>query len=257
MSTVANAAINSASGSASIATPEVAQQINIVASNNSVWDLIGHADLVGKSVILILILASIVSWAIIIEKYIKYKNVRITMSGFENLFWSGQVLDVLFEKVKLSVDNPMSAIFVAAMSECKRNASLKNKDAMLKVGLKERIVQAMNLVRNREMDKIEQNLGFLGTVASSATFVGLFGTVWGIMHSFESIAASNNTSLAVVAPGIAEALFTTALGLVTAIPAGIFYNMLASKSNHIASRLEDFSSELHTLLARAIDEEKL
>jgi biopolymer transport protein TolQ len=240
-----------------INTPEVAEQINVMAQNHSIWHMVANADLVGKSVILILLIASIVSWAIIIDKYLKYKDVRFKMRAFENLFWSGQVLDMLYEKVKTSIDNPMASIFVAAMSECKRHDASKNRDSSLKVGLKERISQAMYLVRNREMDKMETHLGFLATVGSSGTFIGLFGTVWGIMHSFQSIASSNNTSLAVVAPGIAEALFATAIGLVAAIPAGIFYNLLSSQSNNIANRLADFSSELHTLLARAIDEEKL
>ena len=240
-----------------INAPEVAEQINVVVQNHSIWHLIANADLVGKSVIFILVVASVVSWAIIIDKYYKYKNVRSKMQSFDNLFWSGQVLDILYEKVKTAIDSPMAAVFVAAMSECKRHDASKSRDASLKVGLKERISQAMYLVRNRETDKLEMHLGFLATVGSSGTFIGLFGTVWGIMHSFQSIAASNNTSLAVVAPGIAEALFATAIGLVAAIPASIFYNLLSSQSNNISNRLEDFSSELHTLLARAIDEEKL
>ena len=247
----------SATNAPAINIPEVAEQINVVAQNHSIWQLIASADLVGKSVILILVMASVVSWAIIIDKYYTYKNVRSKMYAFESLFWSGQVLDMLYEKVKTAIDSPMAAVFVAAMSECKRHDSIKNRDASLKVGLKERIGQAMYLVRNRETDKLENHLGFLATVGSSATFIGLFGTVWGIMHSFQSIAASNNTSLAVVAPGIAEALFATAVGLIAAIPAGICYNLLSVQSNSISNRLEDFSSELHTLLARAIDEEKL
>ena len=240
-----------------IAIPEVAEQINVVAQQHSIWHLIANADPVGKSIILLLVIASIVSWAIIIDKYYKYKNLRSKMHSFENLFWSGQVLDMLYEKVRSAIDNPMAAVFVAAMSECKRHDAIKNKDANLKVGLKDRISQAMYLVRNREMDGLEKHLGFLATVGSSATFVGILGTVLGIMHSFQAIAASNNTSISVVAPGIAESLLTTAIGLVAAIPAMIFYNFLSTQSNHIANRLEDFSSELHTLLSRAIDEEKL
>lgn len=223
----------------------------------SVWNLIASADLIGQSVMLILVVASIVSWAIIISKYRKFKNVRKKMTSFEDVFWSGQVLDSLYERVQKSVDNPMSSVFVAAMSECKRQSKDKVKEASLKVGLKERIGQAMYLVRSRENDKLEENLGFLATVGSSATFVGVFGTVCGIMHSFQSIAGSNNTSLAVVAPGIAEALLATAIGLIAAIPAMVAYNLLASQVNNIANRVEDFSYELHTLLSRAIDEEKL
>lgn len=223
----------------------------------SIWHLISSADLIGQAVMLILVAASVFSWAIIVSKYKKYKEVKKKMLSFEEIFWSGQVLDTLFERVKKSVDNPMAAVFVAAFEECKRYGPSQVKELSLKVGLKERIGQAMYLVRSRENDRLEENLGFLATVGSSATFVGVFGTVCGIMHSFQSIAGSNNTSLAVVAPGIAEALLATAIGLITAIPAMVAYNMLASQVNSISNRVEDFSYELHTLLSRAIDEEKL
>lgn len=248
--------MSTAMNNTAINAPEIADQINVIAQKYSVWQLISSADPVGKSIILILILASIVSWAIIIDKYYRYSNIRAKMQVFENLFWSGQVLDILYEKIKPSIDNPMAAVFVAAMGECKRHDP-RTKDTALKVGLKERIHQAMSLVRNREADKLEKNLAFLATVGSSATFIGILGTVLGIMHSFESIAASNNTSLAVVAPGIAESLLTTAIGLIAAIPAMIFYNFLSTQSNNILNRIEDFSYELHTILTRAIDEEKL
>lgn len=236
---------------------EAAAEIVQKGPDVSLWTLISSADIIGQMVMLILVVASIVSWAIIVNKYRTYKSVRAKIAEFENLFWSGQVLDSLYEKVKKSDDNPMASIFVAAMSECKRHENTGSREANLKVGLKERIGQAMYLVRNRENDKLEENLGFLATVGSSATFVGVFGTVCGIMHSFQSIAGSNNTSLAVVAPGIAEALLATAIGLIAAIPAMVSYNLLASRANNISNRLEDFSYELHTLLSRAIDEEKL
>ena len=223
----------------------------------SIWNLIASADLIGQAVMLILVVASVVSWAIIISKYRKYKSVKKKMNSFEDVFWSGQVLDTLYERVQKTSDNPMSAVFVAAMGECKRQSKDKVKEASIKVGLKERIGQAMYLVRSRENDKLEEHLGFLATVGSSATFVGVFGTVCGIMHSFQSIAGSNNTSLVVVAPGIAEALLATAIGLIAAIPAMVAYNLLAAQVNNILNKVEDFSYELHTLLSRAIDEEKL
>ena len=238
-------------------TPEVAGQIVVTTPKLSFWDMIVSADIIGQVVMLILVAASIISWAIIVGKYYKYRYIREKIIAFENLFWSGQVLDALFERVKQSIDNPMASIFVAAMTECKRHDSPKAREASIKVGLKERIGQSMYLVRNRETEKLEKNLGFLATVGSSATFVGVFGTVCGIMHSFQSIAGSNNTSLAVVAPGIAEALLATAIGLLAAIPAMVAYNLLAAEANSISNRLEDFSYELHTLLSRAIDEEKL
>lgn len=237
--------------------PEVAEQIKVVAHQHSIWELIASADMVVKFVMLLLVVASVISWAIIISKYRNYRELKSKISAFENLFWSGQVLDMLYERVKSAIDNPMAAIFVAAMSECKRNDGSKGRDASLKIGLKERLSQAMYLVRNRENEKLESHLSFLAIVGSSAPFIGVFGTVWGIMHSFQSIAGANNTSLAVVAPGIAEALFATALGLAAAIPGMIFYNLLSTKVNGIIGKLEDFSYELHTLLSRAIDEEKL
>lgn len=225
----------------------------------SVFHLITSADLMSQFVMLILFAASVCSWAIIIAKYFRYRDVQNKMHAFENVFWSGQVLDTLHERVKRSADNPLAAVFVAAMNECKRRDNVKTTTAEIavKVGLKERIMQSMNLVRNREIESLEQHLVFLSIVGSSSTFIGLFGTVWGIMHSFQSIAASKNTSLAVVAPGIAEALLATAIGLCAAIPAGIFYNLLANQANKFSSKVDDFIGELYTLLGRAIDEERI
>ena len=222
----------------------------------SIMTLILSADPVGKLVILILVLASIWSWGIIINKLINFNGIRSKMFRFENLFWSGQVLDDLYEKVKKSIDNPLSSVFVNALNECKKHKSTPKSDS-LKIGYKDRVIQAMYLAKNREMERLESKLSFLATVGSSAPFIGLFGTVWGIMHSFQSIAASKNTTLAVVAPGIAEALLATAIGLFAAIPAVIFYNFLASSVDNIHNRTDDFIGELTALLTRAIDEEKM
>lgn len=222
----------------------------------SVLSLIANSDLVGKSVIFILLIASIWSWAIIIDKYLKFKNIRNQIRKFEKNFWSGQVLDDLFEKIKQKIDSPMAQIFVSGMEEFKRKTNYASgKIDSVRIGRKERISQAMYLVRNREVEALESRLGFLATVGSSAVFIGLFGTVWGIIHSFQSIAAAKNTSLAVVAPGIAEALVATAIGLFVAIPAVVFYNYLISEIDKISSRLDDFMGELYKLLSRAIDEE--
>ncbi|MBP7190418.1 MAG: protein TolQ [Rickettsiaceae bacterium] len=226
-------------------------------SDMSIFGLIASADIICKLVMLALVAASVWSWTIIINKYKQFKIVKSKMANFEGVFWSGQPLDGLYDRVKRSVDNPLSAAFVAAMNECKRNDSHSSTNSALKIGLKERIMQSMNLVRNRETEQLEENLGFLATVGSAGPFVGLFGTVWGIMNSFQSIALSKNTSLAVVAPGIAEALLATAIGLVAAIPAVICYNFLAAQVSTIGSKLDDFIGELYTILARAIDEEKL
>ena len=226
-------------------------------TDTSIIHLISSADLLSKFVMLILAAASIWSWTIIIAKYFKYRAVNAKMSTFESIFWSGQVLDALHERVKKSADNPLATVFVAAMNECKRHDIKSVSASTLKLGLKERIMQAMNLVRNRELESLEQHLDFLSTVGAASPFIGLFGTVWGIMNSFQSIAASKNTTLAVVAPGIAEALLATAIGLFAAIPAVIFYNLLAGQANKISNKLDDFIGELYTLLGRAIDEEKL
>lgn len=222
----------------------------------SVLSLIANSDLVGKSVILILLIASVWSWAIIIDKYFKFKNIKAHIKRFEKNFWSGQVLDELYEKTKQKIDSPMAQIFISGMEEFKRKTSYSSgKVDSVRIGRKERISQAMNLVRNRELEALESKLGFLATVGSSAVFIGLFGTVWGIIHSFQSIATAKNTSLAVVAPGIAEALVATAIGLFVAIPAVIFYNYLISEIDTISSKLDDFAGELYKLLSRAIDDE--
>jgi biopolymer transport protein TolQ len=236
------------------------EQVVSTASNVdlSIMSLILSADLVGKLVIIVLVVASIWSWGIIINKLLNFAGIRSKMSGFENLFWSGQVLDDLYEKVKKSIDNPLSSVFVNALNECKKHkVGVTVKSDSLKIGYKDRVIQAMYLAKNREMERLESKLSFLATVGSSAPFIGLFGTVWGIMHSFQSIAASKNTTLAVVAPGIAEALLATAIGLFAAIPAVIFYNFLASSVDNIHNRVDDFIGELTALLTRAIDEEKM
>ncbi|AEK74466.1 Tol-Pal system subunit TolQ [Rickettsia conorii subsp. heilongjiangensis] len=222
----------------------------------SIFSLISSSDIIGKSVMLMLLIASIWSWAIILDKIFKLVQVQKSMRAFENVFWSGGVLEQLYESIKRSVNNPLALIFVSAMDECK-SLSTKGLSEGLKNNHKERITGAMYLAQNREVEKLEKNLSFLATVGSSAPFVGLFGTVWGIMHSFQSIATSKNTSLAVVAPGIAEALLATAIGLFTAIPAVIFYNYLISRITLINNKIEDFISELNSILSKAIDQEKM
>lgn len=224
----------------------------------SIFGLISSADTVGKLVMFVLVLLSIWSWAIILDKIFKYNLIKRKISQFDEVFWSGQGLDQLFDRIKRNVDNPLAAIFVSAMTELKRTGTTKQlSDSVLKIGHKDRIMQAMNLIKNRESERIESYLGFLAGVGAYSPFIGLFGTVWGIMHSFQSIAASKNTSLAVVAPGIAEALLATAIGLLAAIPAVAFYNFLVAQSNYINNRMEDFITELYTILSRSIDEEKI
>jgi biopolymer transport protein TolQ len=223
----------------------------------SIVDLILSADLTSKTVIAILLVMSIWSWSIVLHKYFIYRDLQKKINKFEQTFWSGQVLDQLYELIKRSVDNGFATIFVAAMAECKRKNNNDPLSEFLKNSLKDRVLQTMYLIRNREIEELEKNLGFLAVVGSVAPFVGLFGTVWGIMNSFQSIAASQNTSLAVVAPGIAEALLATAIGLLAAIPAVMFYNFLVSKVNNFNNKFDDFITELYTLLSRAIDEGKI
>lgn len=220
----------------------------------SMFSLVLSADIVGKLVLLILFCSSVWSWAIILDKYFRIKTMQRKIVKFEELFWSGKAIDQLYEHVKKRVDNPLASIFVSAIAEFKRSDKKAKDNHMLCIGIKDRIMQSMTLVRNRESETIESNLGFLATVGSAAPFIGLFGTVWGIMHSFQSIAASKNTSLAVVAPGIAEALLATAVGLFAAIPAVICYNYLVARTVVIENKMDDFMGELHTILSRAIDE---
>ncbi|MBN8827167.1 MAG: protein TolQ [Sphingobacteriia bacterium] len=223
----------------------------------SVMSLITRADFVVQLVMLMLIIASIWCWAIVFEKWLKYKNIHSKSTNFEKKFWSGQVLDQLYEKLRIRPSHPHAVVFCAAMGEWNKNnvsATVVNPD--LKEGIKERITQAMNVAISREITNLGSHLSVLATVGSSAPFIGLFGTVWGIMHSFQSIAASKNTTLAVVAPGIAEALLATAIGLFAAIPAVIFYNLLSSKLNNLSDKLEDFAAELETLLSRELDNQR-
>lgn len=224
----------------------------------SIMHLVSNADGVVKTVLLILFLCSIICWGIIFEKAIRLKVLRLSTQKFEKIFWSGQLLDDIYKRVKNKVNHPMAAVFVSAMQEWDRSHDESNnlynpEETTLRAGIKERIIKAMQVAQNRSLDKLEKNLTFLATVSSSAPFIGLFGTVWGIMHSFQSIAASKNTSLAVVAPGIAEALFATAIGLFAAIPAVIAYNIYNDKLNKYMTKLEDFSNELTALLFRELD----
>lgn len=212
----------------------------------SLWNLFLSADIIVQAVILGLMVASFWSWTIIFTKSIRLKFLNSSARKFEDSFWSGGSLDTLYERIGNQPSDPMCAVFVAAMREWKRGGETSKTLA----SLQNRIERAMQVTLNREVDKVESHLGFLGSLASIAPFVGLFGTVWGIMHSFQSIASSQNTSLAVVAPGIAEALFATAIGLVAAIPAGVAYNKFALEINRYINRLDSFSSEFMAIIMR-------
>ncbi|ANT48777.1 protein TolQ [Mesorhizobium amorphae] len=217
----------------------------------SIWALFMQASWVVKLVMIGLLFASIWTWAIIVDKLVTYARMRLALNRFEQVFWSGQSLEELYRTLADRKTTGMGAIFVAAMREWKKSFE---KGAKSPLGLQTRIDKAMDLALTREMERLEGRLGFLATTGSAAPFIGLFGTVIGIMTSFQAIAASKNTSLAVVAPGIAEALLATAIGLLAAIPAVIAYNKLSSDANKIAVRMEGFSDEFSAILSRQIDE---
>ena len=214
-----------------------------------------NADLIGKSVIVLLILASFWSWAIIIEKLLRLRRLQARADEVEDMFWSGGSLDDLYDRVGAEPPCPMTAMFSAAMREWRRSAAKGLAGAnQVRAALQSRIERVMGVTFGREMDRLERYMSFLASVGSTAPFVGLFGTVWGIMNAFHAIAASKNTSLAVVAPGIAEALFATALGLVAAVPAVIAFNKINSELARYAGRLEAFSNEFNAILSRQLEE---
>ncbi|HVJ32733.1 MAG TPA: protein TolQ [Terriglobia bacterium] len=221
----------------------------------SIIGLFMQADWIVKVVMIMLLLASVWSWAIIIDKSIRLRRLRNQAKQFEDAFWSGGSLEELFDRIGNRPPDPMSSIFVSAMREWRRSAAkgLLGSES-LRESLQERIERVMGITLGREMDQLERYMTFLASVGSAAPFVGLFGTVWGIMNSFAAIAGSKNTSLAVVAPGIAEALFATALGLVAAIPAVLAYNKLNSDISRYGNRLDAFSGEFGAILSRQLEE---
>jgi biopolymer transport protein TolQ len=220
-------------------------------SDLSIFTLFWQAHWIVKSVMIGLMACSVWVWAIAVDKLILYARTTRAMDGFEQTFWSGQSLEELYRMVSARPNHSMAALFVAAMREWKRSFEGPPRSF---AGLQMRIEKVMDVTIMREIERLERRLLVLATVGSAGPFIGLFGTVWGIMTSFQSIAASKNTSLAVVAPGIAEALFATAIGLVAAIPATIFYNKFSSEVNKQAQRLEGFADEFSAILSRQIDE---
>jgi biopolymer transport protein TolQ len=217
----------------------------------SVWALFWQAGWVVKSVMIGLLVASVWTWAIIVDKLVAYSRMRMALNRFEQVFWSGQSLEDLYRNLSERKTTGMGSIFVAAMREWKKSFE---KGAKSPLALQTRIDKAMDLALTREMERMEGRLGFLATVGSAAPFIGLFGTVVGIMTSFQAIAGSKSTNLAVVAPGIAEALLATAIGLLAAIPAVVAYNKLSSDAGKIAVRMEGFADEFSAILSRQIDE---
>jgi len=216
--------------------------------------LFQRADLLVKVVLVLLLLASLWSWTIIVNKWLVLGTLRRRAAKFEKTFWSGLSLDELYQQFAQRTDHPMAAVFVAALREWRRAFEGGNPRESQVAGVKDRIDKAMSVTILRETDGIERQLGFLATVGATAPFIGLFGTVWGIMNSFTAIAARHDTTLAVVAPGIAEALFATAMGLLAAIPAVIFYNRFVNEIGRYANRLDAFADEFSAILSRQLDE---
>ncbi|CAF26644.1 protein TolQ [Bartonella quintana] len=213
-----------------------------------------QANWVVKAIMISLLLASVWSWAIIFEKIFTYRKIRCEIKQFERIFWSGKPLEDLYSTCKSQRPSSISAVFMAAMVEWKKSLE---KGIHTSISLQSRIDKAMDLTLGRESAKIESKLSFLATLGSAGPFIGLLGTVIGVMGSFLSISASQNTSLAIVAPGIAEALLATAIGLFAAIPAVIAYNKLVNESAQIIAQIENFADEFSTIVSRRIDETRM
>ena len=240
---------------------EVVKEVLHGSANLSLWGLFLQADIVVKLVMLILLLASMWCWTIIIEKlFLSRKELKLADS-FENEFWSGTSLDDIYDDISkdnsLKYEGAISRVFSSAMQEWRRanSSGLVSKGDNFKASLAQRIDRGMGVAITREVGRLERGMTFLASIGSVAPFIGLFGTVWGIMNSFSAIAASKNTSLAVVAPGIAEALFATALGLLAAIPAVAAYNKFSNDIEKVTLRLENFSVEFMAILSRRLDED--
>ncbi len=219
----------------------------------SIMSLFMRADLVVKGVIVILVLASFWCWAIIFEKLFVLRRLNKGAADFEAVFWSNKSLDELYDRMGAQPSDPMSAIFSTAMREWRRAATKGGESSA--ASLSDRIDRVMEITMSREMDRVERYITFLASTGSTAPFIGLFGTVWGIMNSFQAIAMQKNTSLAVVAPGIAEALFATALGLLAAIPAVLAYNKISKDLDRYAGRLDSFAGEFSAILSRQMEED--
>jgi len=216
----------------------------------SILALFVRATITVKTVMLMLLLASFWSWSIILQKFINYRKVRRENAVFEELFWSGQPLDALYEQLGESPNSAPEKVFVAGMAEWRRS---HRSDGELIAGAQARIDRAMNVALGRVADDLNKGLIVLATTGAIAPFVGLFGTVWGIMNAFKEIANQQSTNLAVVAPGIAEALLATALGLLAAIPAVVFYNKLSGDADRLVTEQEVFADEFSMILSRQLD----
>ena len=219
----------------------------------SIWGLVLQADIVVRLVMFILLLLSIISWSLIFEKYTRLRRLNRKAESFENEFWSGMNIEKIHKNIGNNSSHPMEAIFLSGMKELNNSPLSKNLSAVDNQIIGNRIEKRMLTTLNKEVEVLERNISFLATTGSAAPFIGLFGTVWGIMNSFQSIATAKNTSLTIVAPGIAEALLATAMGLLAAIPAVIAYNRIAADMNRYSGRLEIFLNDFSSILSRHIN----
>lgn len=226
-------------------TLALAQEIDF-----SMWGLFARATLTVKIVMLMLIIASVWAWGIILDKFVSYRRARAEAKRFDEAFWSGEPLDELFDQIGMEPSGRAERVFAAGMMEWRRS---HREDGGLIPGAASRIDRSMDVAIQKEAEALQRGLPVLATVGSTAPFVGLFGTVFGIMHSFIQIAEQQNTSLVVVAPGIAEALLATGLGLLAAIPAVVFYNKFSADSDRIVAGYESFADEFSTILSRQLD----
>jgi biopolymer transport protein TolQ len=216
----------------------------------SMWALFARATLVVKLIMILLVLASVWCWAVVIDKVVQFRRARREAQVFDRAFWSGEPLDGLFDQIGPQPRGQSQRIFSSGMVEWRRS---HRQDGGLIAGAHSRIDRSMDVAISKEADTLQRGLPVLATVGSTAPFIGLFGTVWGIMNAFIEIAEQGNTNLAVVAPGIAEALLATGLGLLAAIPAVIFYNKLSADANRIVGGYEAFADEFSTILSRQLD----
>jgi biopolymer transport protein TolQ len=220
------------------------------ATEYTMWALFMRATITVKIVMIMMILASVWCWAVVIDKVLQYRRARREAAVFDQAFWSGEPLDGLFDQIGPNPKGRAQRVFAAGMIEWRRS---HRQDGGLIAGAQSRIDRSMDVAIAKEAEELQRGLGILATIGATAPFIGLFGTVWGIMHAFIEIAEEGNTSLVVVAPGIAEALLATGLGLVAAIPAVIFYNKLSADANRIIAGYEAFADEFSTILSRQLD----
>lgn len=219
----------------------------------SMYGMFLDSDIFMKILILSLLTASICCWSIIFDKIFLFKRIRMGIKSFEEQFWSGGSLEAIYNKYAQNPNNPLALIFVNAINEFRRSlADRKKTGASIKI--QERIDKVMQIAIDKQVDKMETKMIFLASTGSVAPLLGLFGTVWGIMASFNAIGLTQSTNIAAVAPGVAEALFTTAVGLIAAIPAVIAYNKLSNDIDRISHKMETFSDELSAILSRQIDQ---